>query len=341
MQFIAGCLLGDRMTRPRSEQIDLITTPFYHCYTRCVRRSYLCGNDPLTGQDFNHRRGWIVNRLKKLTTIFAIKICAYAVMSNHYHLVLYVNLAQANQWDKEEVFARWQKLFPKDAKKWKATSAPELEERIKLWHERLMNVSWFMRCLNEMIACMANREDGCTGSFWESRFKCQALLDEGAILTAMAYVDLNPIHANMAETPEEADFTSIQERIHYLKQQRPENEKEVNQSIQPPQLMQLTTHPLSRNEPCIDFELSEYLNLVDQTGRIWREDKKGVISDSLAPILVRLRLTPIEWVNMVKGIETDFSHAIGEERMLFIFGKKHNINIKGKKAAKKYYLLAA
>lgn len=328
------------MTRPRSEQIDLNTTPFYHCYARCVRRSYLCGQDVQTGQDFSHRRDWIVQRLKQLTSLFAIKICAYAVMSNHYHLVLYVHLAQANQWDREEIFNRWKKLFAKDAEKWKAVGGVELEERINLWRERLMSVSWFMRCLNEIIACMANKEDGCTGSFWESRFKSQALLDEGAVLTAMAYVDLNPIHANMAETPESSDFTSIQERIDHLKQQQLSSEKEIDESIQPPHLMQFAANLQLETEPCIDFKLSEYLVLVDQTGRIWREDKKGVISEVLVPILLRLKLSPMDWVDMVKGIETDFSHAIGEERMLFVFGRKHNINFR-RKAAQKYYLSAA
>jgi len=67
--------------------------------------------------------------------------------------------------------------------------------------------------LNEYISKRANIEDNCTGHFWESRFKSQALLDERALLTCMAYVDLNPIRACMAKTPETSEYTSIQERI--------------------------------------------------------------------------------------------------------------------------------
>ncbi len=68
------------MTMARSTQISLEATPFYHCYVRCVRRAYLCGEDFSTGVNYDHRKQWIVSRLKFLSYIYAIDICAYAVM---------------------------------------------------------------------------------------------------------------------------------------------------------------------------------------------------------------------------------------------------------------------
>ena len=102
------------MTKARSEQVSLEGTPFYHCYVRCVRRAFLCGDDPFTGQNYDHRKQWIVSRCRFLSSVFAIDLCAYACMSNHYHLVLHVNKDQALAWSAAEVVERCGKLFEGD-----------------------------------------------------------------------------------------------------------------------------------------------------------------------------------------------------------------------------------
>jgi len=186
-----------------------------------VRRAYLFGDDPISGRNFDHRKRWLVVRIKELAENFAIDVCAYAVMSNHYHLVLHVNQDQLGQWSDEEVTRRWTAIFPNNAKlvetlhlnrKSKAAQK-QLRVRLEEWRTRLGDISWFMRCLNESLARRANREDECTGRFWEGRFKSQALLDEKALVTCMAYVDLNPIRAGISDSLENSDFTSIQERL--------------------------------------------------------------------------------------------------------------------------------
>jgi REP element-mobilizing transposase RayT len=209
------------VTRARNQQISLGETPYYHCISRCVRRAYLCGDDPVTGRNFDHRKQWLVTRIKQLSAQFAVDVCAYAVMSNHYHLVLHVDQSAARSWSNEEVISRWTGLFPRNAKlvetliknRTSKAAQKQLQLRVELWRERLADISWFMRCINETVARDANREDQCSGRFWEGRFKSQALLDEKALVTCMAYVDLNPIRAGMAGTLETSDFTSIQERL--------------------------------------------------------------------------------------------------------------------------------
>ncbi|MBS0287006.1 MAG: transposase [Proteobacteria bacterium] len=348
------------MTAPRYTKIDLDATRYYHCMTRCVRRSYLCGRDMHTGQDFEHRKGWLVTRIKQLSSIFAIKICAYAVMSNHYHLVLYVNESEAKAWKNNDIIERWAALFPRDAAKLDGPFVTEhlVDSKVALWRERLMSISWFMRCINETIAKFSNEEDNCTGRFWEGRFKSQALLDEGALLATMAYVDLNPIRAKIASTPEESEFTSIYERIKEAaksinkKKDSVKASKQVSPSEAVAKLCDKAKQPSSlvpfangnplNDFPAIDFRLSDYLQLVDTTGRILRENKRGVIPEHLSPILTRLKLTSTGWFEMVKNLEQHFYHAVGHIVILAEFGSQYRMRKpRGTKAAKKCYLHAA
>ncbi len=153
------------MTRARQELIDLDSTPYYHCICRCVRRAFLCGEDHLTGKNYEHRKAWVVERLSFLSQVFAIDVCAYAVMSNHYHVVLRINRDEVVSWDDREVAKRWEKLFslPLSVNRYLlgATGKGEsvkAQELIQSWRERLTDLSWFMRTLNEYLARKANEE---------------------------------------------------------------------------------------------------------------------------------------------------------------------------------------
>lgn len=335
------------MTIPRSQKVDLNLTSYYHCMSRCVRRTYLCGVDKETGQDFSHRKGWLEGRILELSSIFAIKVCAYAVMSNHYHVVLYINAAQAKQWETQEIIDRWKSIYPKDAQKVIDKEYPlrELQKKIELWREHLMDLSWYMKCLNEPIARFANGEDNCTGRFWEGRFKSQALLDEGALLSAMVYVDLNPIRAKQASTPEESEFTSIYERIKAVSKALINKPKiDIDKSKQPNKLVPFANGKNCEGHihPVIDFKLSDYLELVDTTGRMVRHDKRGAILTTLTPILQRLNLSSQGWLDMIKGLEKGFFYAIGNKTNLLAFSSRYsNRGPKGLKLAKSCYLNAA
>lgn len=307
------------MAIPRSLQIDLNTTAYYHCMTRCVRRSYLCGYDSETNRDYSHRKQWIVSKIKHLANVFAIKICAYAIMSNHYHLVLFINELQATSWSDQEIIARWHAIFPTDAKSLSLYPDDQAKLKIESWRQHLMDISWFMRCLNEPIARYANKEDDKKGRFWEGRFKSQALLDEGALLSAMVYVDLNPIRAKIADTPENSNFTSIQERLKALVKKV----KNIPSNKQPKDLMPFSNKSKLSKDVSIDFTLNDYLKLIDSTGRILREDKRGAIPNSLPPILTRLGLNPDFWLSNVRNLQSRFSYAIGHSEKLAAFNHCH------------------
>jgi REP element-mobilizing transposase RayT len=78
------------VTYARKSLISLSDTRYYHVVARCVRRSWLWGFDEYAGKDYSHRKDWVIERLQQLSDVFAIQICAFAVMSNHYHLVVHV-----------------------------------------------------------------------------------------------------------------------------------------------------------------------------------------------------------------------------------------------------------
>jgi REP element-mobilizing transposase RayT len=325
------------MTTARAAQIDYSATPYYHLISRCVRQSYLCGVDHETKKDYSHRKQWLVDRIKQLANIFSVHICAYAIMSNHYHLVLYVNTQMAQDWSPEEILARWTALFGPTTKKHIAELTPELaQEKLDELRKRLSSISWYMRCLNEAIAKRSNLEDGVEGRFWQGRFKSQALLDEGAVLSAMAYVDLNPIRAKLADTPENSEFTSIYERI----QSSQIESYPIGEAKQPDNLMPFsspTPHPLS----AINFTFKDYLNLLDTTGRILREDKPGRILDHFEPILTRLNLTPTGWLHIVTKLEANFCYVLGHSLKFSHFAKKHRVRMPlGRKMAQQCYLSA-
>jgi REP element-mobilizing transposase RayT len=308
------------MPQARKNQISLVDTPFYHCVSRCVRRSFLCGVDNYSGQSYEHRRGWVEERLLFLASVFAIDVAAYAVMSNHTHVVVHVDKDMALAWSVDEVLKRYHKLhggtlLTQKYVKGEALSPGEsisFPETVQVFRSRLFDISWFMRDLNEYIAREANKEDGCSGRFWEGRFKSQALLDESAVLACMAYVDLNPIRARMDKTPETAKHTSIKKRIQAIKQHKP----------QPNTLMPFVGDPRQDMPKGIAYRLKDYCELVDITGKNIREDKTGYIDNSQSPILERLGLAPEQWLTLTTEFEKHFCYAAGAELMMNEF-KSH------------------
>ncbi|NLT66040.1 MAG: transposase [Acidobacteria bacterium] len=324
------------MGYPRSKYVREGEEGVFHCFSRCVRRAFLCGYDAVSGRDFSHRKQVLVERLQYLATVFAIEVCAYAIMENHYHAILRIRPDIAALWSEREVAIRWLMLCPRyfgrrdpgtpPAEKDIAalTLCPELIEKLR---KRLCSLSWFMGRLNEYVARMANKEDQVTGRFWEGRFECRELLDEAATVACMVYVDLNSIRAGVADTPEESDYTSIQERIQLWQKERmttnsvpdvlPE-EDNVTRSVEEyeapttssnPWLVPISPDP--KVEGILQMTPTEYFDLVDRSGRLVRSDKPGVISADLTSLLLRIGVTPDAWGDTISAFRSRYSLAAG------------------------------
>lgn len=340
----------------RGEYVNPNDVQVFHAVQRCVRRAFLCGEDAVTGVSFEHRRLWIRDRLEFLASVFGIDCLTYTVLSNHLHVVLRSRPDVVATWSDDEVARRWLKVFPLQRSKDGSPQDPidgEINlltgnaERLAELRQRLSDVSWWMRCTAENIARRANREDQCSGRFWEGRFKAQLLLDEASLLACAAYVDLNPVRAALAKSPEESDYTGAKDRIDDLREGAGEEATTRGASRGKPQQ---ATHDWERSQrrrksgwmspleideksdptgpnasPCgrraslkgfLSMSLSKYLELLDWTGRQLHSGKRGTIPAELAPILERLGLDALGWCDLVQKFGKLFKRAAGNANSL-------------------------
>ncbi|MBU2548828.1 MAG: hypothetical protein KKB20_10480 [Proteobacteria bacterium] len=274
-----------------------------------MRRAFLCGLDAYTGKSYEHRKAWIQARLEEISAVFGIEVITYAAMSNHLHVILRTRPDWVEGWSDRETARRWLTLFPMERGENglpKAASRSAIEplagqpERLAEIRSRLGSVSWFMRCLNEYVARMANREDGRKGRFWEGRFKCQVLLDDCALLACMAYVDLNPVRAGVAETPERSEYTGIFDRIEARNCGKGET-----------WLCPIGDDNAGDRRGVLPLDLDDYLSLVDWTGREIRLGKRGAIPAHLSDILDRLPVNQGRWLDTIQGYGRLFHRVVG------------------------------
>lgn len=356
------------MTKPRSSQVSLEQTPFYHVVNRCVRRAFLCGCDPVSGQSFEHRRAWIEQRLMQLASVFAMDVAAFAIMSNHYHIVLKVDRESALAWSDDEVLRRWTQLFSGTANLQQYLELQRSGEAIpdylqshaaemaEVYRHRLYDLSWFMRILNESIARMANKEEGVKGRFWEGRFKSQAILDEAALMTVMAYVDLNPVRAKLCDEVVSSDHTSIQARLlgRYDKEEIPDVQEADNVEdsaevvAENAFLHRLQSLPISALLPfdasghhknAIPFALPQYVEFVDYMSRAVHPNKRGFIGDDKPSIMRSLGLSDEVIMAFTEGkLLRSFADAIGSQPSLMTLKQRDDrLRVKGRGQARRLF----
>jgi hypothetical protein len=326
----------------RSDVFDPLVVSVFHCINRCVRRCFLCGQDPLTGKNYDHRKVWLEERLRFLAQWFGIDVLEFAILSTHFHVVLRNRPDVVATWSDREVARRWLMICPrrksaKGAAKGIAEEPSESDlgtitnnpERLAEIRVRLSHISWFMRMIAEPIARQANREDQTTGRFWQGRFKAVKLCDEAALLACSIYVDLNVIRAGLALTPEASDFTSAQRRIQALVQRGPPQSEAGAETLPGHPAPDAWIAPLTLDETadpgpvpsrsgsrCSDkgflpMTVAEYLALLDWSGRQFVEGKRGVIPSHLAPILARMGIPSEGWLTLALEFGRLFGRVAG------------------------------
>ena len=320
------------MTMARSQLVDLDVTRYYHCISRCVRRAFLCG------EGFEHRKQWIEDRIEMLAGNFAVSVCGFSVMDNHLHVLVRLDPGVADGWSDEEVVRRWLAVYPPrlldtDDPRIMQTWVDQLlkdDALVAMYRQRLRNLGWFMKALKEPLARMANKEDECKGTFWESRYKSIAILDEEALLATCAYIDLNPVAAGIAATPETSRHTSVRQRVQHVRSKGKLSELKAaasgsvagsraagrveqdhwlcpledrrSKSERGGEIKTGMKQPGEIREGMLDgFSLGSYLLLVDYTGRLCRNGKARVSRD-VAGIFQRLGTSAEFWGQRLKKL---------------------------------------
>jgi REP element-mobilizing transposase RayT len=309
------------MTTARKNIVDVSVTRWYHCLSRCVRGGYLMG------EGYDDRKQWIEDRLKLLASAFSISVGGFAILDNHLHVLCRLDPEDARRWSPQEVMRRWITVYPpatlamddpKVVKMWIDHQIQD-HQRVEILRERLTNLGWFMKALKEPLSRLANRNDGCRGAFWEARFKSIAVLDTEALLATCAYIDLNPLAAGIADTPETSPHTSIRQRLaHVKKQGKLERLKAARQGsvagskaagnieqghwlvpIEDRRVYAKSKSQSAREGMLETFSLGSYLLLVDYTGRLFRSGKARMDA-GLQEVFDRLGTSVEYWNDRIK-----------------------------------------
>lgn len=326
-----------------------------HVMNRTVRRCFLLGDDPISGKNFDHRKGWMEEQLAEQALYFGIDLICYALMSNHFHLILRSRPDVVATWDDAEVVRRWLMLCPKRKPSKRKPTQGRLQEpteaeikaivndpvELAALRRRLSDISWWMRLLSQKIGSRANRDDNEVGKFWQARFRGVRLLDEASILACAAYVDLNPIRAAIAENLEGSVYTSAQQRVLAVQAKAMTNsrtkrktKKRGNSSFTLRPIANALC-PVGLNEggsgigACVhqlgyrasdkgflQISTGDYLELLDWTARQLRTGKRGSTPKCAAPLFERLGIDERSWLELTRDFGRLFSTVAGKPTVI-------------------------
>jgi hypothetical protein len=321
------------MAIPRAQIVDPNEPGLYHCYSRCVRRAFLMG------PEHDHRRAWIERRLELLCSIFAVDDAAHSAMSNHLHVLVRPRSVYAHA----GAPLKRGDLPPPEMPDEVIGAVAQRPRLVEEYRRRLGSLSWFMKSLKEPLARMANAEDGVTGVFWEARFKSPRILDLVGLITCMVYIDLNPIHAGIAESLDESMFTSVRLRLEALRRfvksralrmTLPETDvaelermldEEATDTADSTWMAPIGGEGTGEREPLLHMEPADYIAIVETAGRTPDQSKRGMIPSHVQSVLESLCIDVERWLKTVTKPAGFVGTAIGSAASLALEAARRGV----------------
>ncbi|MFL2870678.1 MAG: transposase [Pirellulaceae bacterium] len=318
---------------PRCKIIKQDRVGVYHVTTRCVQQMFLLGMDYLTGNDYGHRKSWIITWLKSLADVFLVDVCAFSILDNHVHLILRNRPDQLEELSDQDVANRLARLYSGERR---LIELPEIADPdvvkkylnnrrlIKKKRGDLTDISVFMKVWEEAISRRANKEMKKTGHFWQGRFSSQVLEDDAAILACCAYVDLNPFRAGIVHLPELSEFTSLRIRLQESISRLGENYASPVCEVGMPDVKWLApifkdeNESSTRSKSALNVSTSEYFQLLDEYSRKPHRGKETGIDPKSKSILERVGICPNMWLVGIKSFGKWFQRVVGKPESIRI-----------------------
>jgi len=305
--------------RRRRDVIDESTVGAYHVTSRTVRRAFLTGYDPRTGVDYSHRKEMLERRLEALVSVFAIECLDHSILDNHFHAILRNRPDVVAGWSDEEVARRWLRLKRSELDLNPEPTAEQIAAflldpaKVAQARKRLSSISELMGHLKEAISRAANREDDVRGFFWQGRFSATRLGDDAALLVCSLYVNMNPIRAGLAETPEDAQYTSMHARLHDRLADDPARSRSgwlTAVHVDGDGFEGVAARRRASDKGYLGISFVEYLELLDALVRRERIERAGGVSGDYPPVLARLGVSAAQWEKLVRLTSRRFTREL-------------------------------
>ena len=319
--------------RRRRDVIDESVVGAYHVCSRTVRRAFLTGFDRQTGIDYSHRKVLLERRLEALVSVFGIECLDHTVLDNHFHAILRNRPDLVAGWSDEEVARRWLRLQRSELELNDEPTPEQIAQflldpaNVAQARKRLSSISEFMAHWKEPLARAANREDGVSGFFWQGRFSATRLGNDAALLVCSLYVNMNPIRAGLAKTPEEAEHTSTYARL--LDRQANDAERTRSGWLAPVHVDGdgydgVSAQRRPSNKGYLGISFVEFLELLDALIRREQIEKSGGTSNDYPPVLDRLGVTAAQWEQTVRATSRRFPRELDIMVLMFAEARRRS-----------------